>query len=83
MITYLITNGQPIIGLLAGASILVAYYYMHLRMKPGLVSWLATNIFRNPAMTFSAESLFNVLSSFMVTIGGMLIILALLFLSQS
>ena len=79
---YLVTHWQPIAVLLIGVLILGLYYYLHINKKQRIVPWIAKHIFRNENMTFSAESLFNVVTSFLFMIGGIWVIVGMFHLSN-
>lgn len=81
-VNYLITYWQPISGLFLGALLVGIFLYIHTRKKASFIRWIAKNVFRSQFMAEkSAEGLFNVATSFVLTVGGLLIILAILYLT--
>jgi hypothetical protein len=83
-LSYLITYWQPISGLFIGAFMVIAYLYLYTSKAKRIIPWMAKYIFRNQIFAErSAESLFNVVTSFLFMGGGLLIILAIYFLSYS
>jgi hypothetical protein len=82
-VTYLFTRWQPIVVLTMGIVILTLYYYLQLNKKKHIIPWMAKYIFRNQFLSEkSAESLFNVITSFLFTIGGIWAIVGIYFLSK-
>jgi hypothetical protein len=78
---YIIEYWQPLSGLIIGLLLVVLFCLLYTRWRKKPVQWIAKHIFRNQLMSEqSATSLFNVLISFMFTIGGLWIILALMYL---
>ena len=81
-VIYLITYWQPLSGLFIGLLTVFVFLYLHIFQKANIVQWIAKYIFRNQFMSEkSAENLFNVITSFLVTIGGLWIILAIYYLT--
>ncbi len=81
---YLITEWQPIAGIFLGLLMLTFYYYLQIGKKAQIVKWIAKNIFRNQFMAEkSAESALNVVTSFLFMIGGIWIVVAIYYLSNS
>ena len=81
---YLITEWQPIAGIFLGLLMLTFYYYLQISKKAQIVTWIAKNIFRNQFMAEkSAESALNVVTSFLFMIGGIWIVVAIYYLSNS
>ncbi len=79
--TYITEYWAPLSGMLIGLLIVAFFILLKTRWKKKSVQWVARVIFRNQIMSEkSAESLFNVVTSFLLTLGGLWIILALLFL---
>lgn len=79
---YLVTYWQPLSGFVLGVLIVGAYFYLYAKRNEKIVSWIARNIFRDPNMIPSADSAFKVATSFMLMFGGLMIILALLYLDH-
>jgi hypothetical protein len=79
---YLITHWQPVIALLVGLVVLALYYYLQVRSKVYILRWIAKSIFRNQNMLPSAESMFNVATSFLFMVGGIWVIVAIYYLSS-
>jgi hypothetical protein len=76
------TYWQPLSGLIIGVLVIAIYLYLYLRRKAEIVQWIAKYIFRQQFMSEkSAENLFNVATSFVATIGGLWIILAIYYLT--
>jgi hypothetical protein len=83
-ISYLITYWQPIFGLGIGTLMVAAYLYLHLNRNKRIIPWMAKHLFRSQMFAErSAEGLFNVVTSFLFMAGGLLVILAIYFLSYS
>lgn len=82
MTSYLLTHWQPVAVLVLGPLMLGFYYYLHLKKKQSVLPWIARNIFRNENMIPSAESLFNVLSSFLFMFGLIWVIVAIFYLAN-
>lgn len=62
---------------------LVFFFYLNTYGKKSLIRWVAKNVFRNQMMSEkSAESLITVVTSFIFVIGGLWVILAILFLTN-
>jgi predicted PurR-regulated permease PerM len=81
--SYLRAHWPPLVGLLIGSLIVAFFLYLHLRQKRNIVRWIARYVFRNQIMSDrSAESLFNVVTSFIAGVGGLWIILALYYLTN-
>ena len=80
--SYFITYWQPLSGLILGALIIALYLYLYLNRDKKIVPWIARYIFRNQNMTPSADSLFKVAGSYLLMFGGLVIILALLYLTH-
>ena len=79
--SYIAANWQSLSGLIIGLLMVTLFICLYTRWKKGSIQWIAKNIFRNQLMSEkSAESLLNVLSGFLFAIGGLWIILALVFL---
>ena len=77
-------NWQPLSGLLIGVALIALYLYLYLTRHKTFIPLIARHVFRNQLMSEqSAESLFNVVTSYMFVIGGVLIILALFYLTNS
>jgi hypothetical protein len=82
-ITYVLTYWPPIVILLAGSGLVAFFLYLHLVRKADSVRWIAKYIFRNQLMSEkSAEALFDIATSFVVTVGGLWIILAIYYLTN-
>ena len=80
---YLTFNQAPLSGLFVGILLVALFLYLYVLKKNMAVAWIAKHIFRNQFMSEkSAEGLFDVLTSFIVTIGGLWIILAIYYLSN-
>ena len=79
--SYIATNWQPLSGLIIGLAMIALFICLYTRWRKGSVQWIAKYIFRNQMMSEkSAESLLNVLIGFLFAIGGIWVILALVFL---
>jgi hypothetical protein len=74
---------QPIVGMGLGALMLVLYYYLRVRRKGECVRWIAQHVFGSEYKITSAESLFNVVTSFLFMIGGVWIIVGIYYLSNA
>ena len=62
---------------------LTLYYYLQIRKKKQIVSWIAKYIFRSQFMSEkSAESLFNVITSFLFMAGGIWVVVAIYYLTN-
>jgi hypothetical protein len=79
---YLLILSQPVVLVFEGLLVLGVYYYLQLSRKSYLVRWIARSIFRNHHMLPSAQSLFNVMASFLFVLGGIWIIMAIYYLSN-
>lgn len=77
---YLITYWQPLSGLLIGILVLGLFFILHLRWKKPIIEWVVMKVFRDISYMQSTESFFNVVVSFLFTMGALMIILALMFL---
>lgn len=83
MNSYIATHWAPVLVLLGGIVVVSVVLYLHVRQRPKAIRWTAKNIFRSQTMSEkSAESLINVAESFVVTIGGLWIILAVYYLTN-
>ena len=69
-------------GLVLGIFIVGVYFCLYAKRNKKIVQWIARNIFRDPNMTPSADSAFKVATSFMLMFGGLIIILAFLYLTH-
>lgn len=78
---YILTYWQPLTGLLLGVLLVILYFYLYLNRNEKVVPWIAKHIFRNPHMTPSADDAYKVATSYLLTFGGLLIIVALLYLT--
>jgi hypothetical protein len=84
MLSYIITFWPPLLILFAGAGLVAFFLYLHLLRKADSIRWMAKYIFRNQIMSEkSAEGLFNTATSFVVTVGGLWIILAIYYLTNT
>ena len=80
MINYFLYYWQPLTVLLIGVLCIFFFIYLHVYQKKRIVHWMAKYIFRNEHMIPSATDAFNVVTSFIVTIGGLWVILSLFYL---
>lgn len=81
LIPYITKYWQPMIGLAVGVLLIIFFCLLYTRWRKVSVQWIAKHIFRNQFMSEkSANGLFNVVISYIPVIGGLLIIIALLFL---
>ena len=81
LIIYILKYWQPISGLMIGLVLIVLFCFLYTRWRKIPVQWIAKHVFRNQIMSErSADSLFNVVISFIPVIGGIWIVLALLYL---
>lgn len=79
--SYLIKNWQPIFGLILGLLFIVLFCLLYTRWRKASVQWIAKHIFRNQLMSEkSANSLYNVLISFIPVVGVIWAVLALVYL---
>jgi hypothetical protein len=84
MYTYASFFWAPLLFLVAGCGTVGLFLYLHLSKKRSAIAWLAKYVFRSQMMSErSAEGLFNVVSSFVVMIGGIWILMALYVLTYS
>ena len=81
-LNYLISHWQPVVGLFIGIIMLILYFYLHVRMKHYCLRLIAKYVFRNENMIPSAESAFNVATSFLFMFGGVWVVLALYYLAN-
>ena len=82
--SYLITYWPPLLILSAGVGLVAFFLYLHLLRKADSIRWIAKYIFRSQPMSEkSAEGLFNTAASFVVTVGGLWIILAIFYLTNA
>ena len=79
---YLILHWQPVSGIFIGALMLAFYYYLQITVKRQITSLIAKHIFRNQNMVPSAEDLFSVVTSFLFMFGGIMIVVAIYYLSN-
>jgi hypothetical protein len=80
---YLVTYWQPLSGLLIGLSMVAPYVYLYVNRSKTIVPWIAKDIFRDQMMSEkSADSVFKVVTSFLGMFGGLITILALLYLTH-
>lgn len=80
---YLAAYWQPLSGLIIGIVLVAFFLHLHLHRKQGAIRWIADNVFHNQFMAeHSAEGAFNVATSFVFTVGGLWIILAMLYLTN-
>ena len=80
---YLYTYWAPLLVLVAGSVLITLFLFIHLLKKQEIIRWMAKYIFRNQIMAEkSAEGLFNVATSFVVTVGGLWISLAIYYLTN-
>jgi hypothetical protein len=83
VVQYLNTYWAPLLILAAGSVLVAVFLYLHLLKKQEIVRWMAKYIFGNQMMAEkSAEGLFNVATSFVVSAGGLWIILAIYYLTN-
>jgi hypothetical protein len=83
LVSYITFYTQPLIGLLIGLVILAFVGYVNWcgTVKADTVRWVARYIFCNQFRSEqSADGLFMVVTSFVLAIGGMWVVLALLYL---
>ena len=79
--SYLLKNWQAIFGLIIGLLLMILFCLLYNRWRKAPIQWIAKHIFRNQLMSEkSAESLFNVITSFVFLIGMLWIVLALVYL---
>lgn len=84
-INYLIMYNQPLVGLVMGSILLsfVGYINWYGNVKTNSIKWITSRFFHNePRGEMSANSLFMVFSSLILAIGGILTVLAFLYLSH-
>lgn len=78
---YVIKYWQPLSGLIIGLLLVTLFCFLYTRWRKKPVEWISKHIFRNQFMSEkSANGLYNVLISFIPMIGGLWIVLALLYL---
>ena len=78
---YITEYWQPLSGLIIGLILIILFCLLYTRWRKAPVQWIAKHIFRNQLMSEkSASSLFNVLISLLFAIGGLWVILALVYL---
>ena len=85
IITYLTIYWQPLLLLLMGTFIVIFFVCIQRfgDIKQKAVHWLATIVLRNKFMSEkSINDLFTVVAGFLVSIGGIWIILAILYLTN-
>jgi hypothetical protein len=83
LLGYTAHNWQPLSGLFIGIALIALYLYLYLTRHRIFIPLIARHVFRNQLMSEkSAEGLFNVVTSYMFAIGGILIILALFYLTN-
>ena len=83
-VQYLTAHWQPITGLIVGVLIEALYFYLYFTKDKRIVPWIAKFIFRNQFMSEkSADSLFKVVTSYLFMFGGLWIVLAIYFLTNS
>ena len=80
---YLISHWQPVVGLFVGITIALFYFFLHTRVKHYCLTLIAKHIFRDENMIPSAESAFNVATSYLFMFGGLWIVLALYYLANT
>lgn len=79
--SYIVKFWQPISGLIIGLFLIILFCLLYTRWRKAPVQWIATHIFRSQFMSEkSANSLFNVLISFIPVIGVVWAVLALVYL---
>ncbi len=79
--SYIIKYWQPLSGLVIGLLLIILFCLLYTRWRKTPVEWIAKHIFRNQLMSEkSATGLFNVIISFIFMIGGLWVILALVYL---
>jgi hypothetical protein len=79
--SYIIKYWQPLSGLIVGILLIVLFCLLYTRWRKAPVRWIAKHIFGNQFMSEkSADGLYNVLISLIPVVGGLWIILALLYL---
>jgi hypothetical protein len=82
-LSYLQVYWQPLSGFSIGLLMVALYVYLYVNRSTTIVPWIAEHIFRNQMMSEkSADSLFKVITSFLGMFGGLIIILALLYLTH-
>jgi hypothetical protein len=82
-LSYLLVYWQPLSGFFIGPLMVGLYVYLYVNRSTNIVPWIAKHIFRNQMMSEkSADSLFKVITSFLCMFGGLIIILALLYLTH-
>lgn len=83
LIAYVTTYWEPLTGMAAGILIFIFIGYMNWygTVKTDIVRWIAKHIFRNGFRSeTSADGLFMTATSFLLFFGGILIIVASLYL---
>ena len=81
---WLSTHWQPVSGLFIGSAIVALYFYLYAIRRKRMVPWIAKHVFRDQFMSkVSADSLFKVVTSFLFMIGGIVVIVALYYLTNS
>jgi hypothetical protein len=82
-LSYLQVYWQPLSGVFIGLLMVALYVYLYVNRSATIVLWIAEHIFRNQMMSEkSADSLFKVVTSFLGMFGGLIIILAILYLTH-
>jgi hypothetical protein len=85
MLTYILVNWQPLIGLITSSVVLVSVGYIQWfgETRPNVVYWIAKYIFRDRyGAVQNADSLFMVATSFIISMAGVWLILAVYFLAD-
>jgi hypothetical protein len=81
-IQYITKYWAPLSGLIIGSLLIILFCFLYTRWRKAPVKWIAKHIFRDQFKSeTSANGLFNVLISFIFTIGGLWVVLALLYLN--
>lgn len=80
-ISYMTKYWQPLSGLIIGLFLVILFCFLYTRWRKTPVQWIAKHVFRNQFMSEkSADGLYSYLISFILVIGGLGIVLALLYL---
>ncbi len=83
-IQYVATYWQPLLILLMGVGLLtfVGYINWYKQTKQSVVGWVARQVFRNGFRSdVSADNLFMTITSFLLALGGIWIVVAVLYLT--
>jgi hypothetical protein len=86
LLNYISYYAAPLVGIIIGLTTLsfIGYMNWYGEIKAKCINWLAEKFFRNnPNKKVDADSIFMTITSYLLAIGGLCILISILFLSNS